>query len=109
MIGAKPSEGSSIRISSGSNIKFLRWSRMQSSLTLIERIERAYDLKTQGVLPQLLQESERMIILEAIDELWQNHLYAMDALREGVSEFLRRQFVKFPSPILLDRDRPFDR
>ncbi len=50
-----------------------------------ERIGRAYDLKTQGVLPQLLQESERMILLEAIDELWQNHLFAMDALREGVS------------------------
>jgi len=52
---------------------------------IIERIKRAYDLKTQGVLPQLLQESERVIMLEAIDELWQNHLYAMDALREGVS------------------------
>lgn len=52
---------------------------------IIDRIQRAYDLKTTGVLPQLLQESERMIILEAIDELWQNHLYAMDALREGVS------------------------
>jgi preprotein translocase subunit SecA len=52
---------------------------------IIERIKRAYDLKTQGVLPQMLQESERVIMLEAIDELWQNHLYAMDALREGVS------------------------
>ncbi len=52
---------------------------------IIERIKRAYDLKTQGVLPQLLQESERVILLEAIDELWQEHLYAMDALREGVS------------------------
>jgi preprotein translocase subunit SecA len=52
---------------------------------ITERIMRAYDLKTQGVLPQLLQDSERMILLEAIDELWQNHLFAMDALREGVS------------------------
>ncbi|RBP46440.1 preprotein translocase subunit SecA [Roseimicrobium gellanilyticum] len=51
---------------------------------LIERIKRAYDLKTTGVLPQLLQESERIILLEAIDELWQEHLYAMDGLREGV-------------------------
>ena len=51
---------------------------------LIDRIKRAYDLKTTGVLPQLLQESERVILLEAIDELWQEHLYAMDGLREGV-------------------------
>ena len=56
-----------------------------SSTFITERIKRAYDLKTQGVLPQLLQDSERMILLEAIDELWQQHLYAMDALREGVS------------------------
>ncbi len=52
---------------------------------VIERVKRAYDLKTSGVLPQLLQESERVILLEAIDELWQHHLYAMDALREGVN------------------------
>jgi preprotein translocase subunit SecA len=51
---------------------------------IIERIKKAYDLKTTGVMPQLLQESERVILLEAIDELWQNHLYAIDGLREGV-------------------------
>lgn len=51
---------------------------------VIERVRRAYDLKTTGVLPQLLQESERIILLEAIDEQWQNHLYAIDGLREGV-------------------------
>ncbi len=51
---------------------------------VIERIKRAYDLKTTGVLPQLLEESERLILLEAIDELWQEHLYAIDGLREGV-------------------------
>jgi preprotein translocase subunit SecA len=31
-----------------------------------------------------LEESERLILLEAIDELWQEHLYAIDGLREGV-------------------------
>jgi len=51
---------------------------------IVDRIKRAYDLKTTGVLPQLLQESERIILLEAIDELWQEHLYAIDGLREGV-------------------------
>ncbi|TLD69604.1 preprotein translocase subunit SecA [Phragmitibacter flavus] len=51
---------------------------------ILERIKRAYDLKTTGVLPQLLQESERIILLEAIDDLWQQHLYAIDGLREGI-------------------------
>ena len=27
---------------------------------------------------------ERLVLLTAIDRLWQEHLYAMDALREGV-------------------------
>lgn len=51
---------------------------------LTEKINAAYDLKTNGILPQLLQESERVILLEAIDELWQNHLYSIDGLKEGV-------------------------
>jgi preprotein translocase subunit SecA len=32
-----------------------------------------------------LQEIEKMILLNAIDRLWQEHLYALDALKEGVS------------------------
>ena len=37
---------------------------------------------------------ERYIILNAIDRLWQEHLYAMDALREGV--YLRAYAQKDP-------------
>ncbi len=37
---------------------------------------------------------ERYVLLNAIDRLWQEHLYAMDALREGVS--LRRYGQKDP-------------
>jgi len=37
---------------------------------------------------------ERYIILNAIDRLWQEHLYAMDALREGV--YLRGYAQKDP-------------
>jgi len=51
---------------------------------IIERIKRAYDLKTSGTPPQFLEDSERITLLEAIDELWQEHLYAIDGLREGV-------------------------
>ncbi|MBX7209496.1 MAG: preprotein translocase subunit SecA [Verrucomicrobiaceae bacterium] len=52
---------------------------------LIERILHAYDLKTQGASPTALQEIEKMILLNAIDRLWQEHLYNLDALKEGVS------------------------
>ncbi len=52
---------------------------------LRERILHAYDAKVTGANPQALQEIEKMILLNAIDRLWQEHLYALDALKEGIS------------------------
>ena len=56
------------------NVAFLR-----------DRILKAYDLKIEGANPQALQEIEKMILLNAIDRLWQEHLYALDALKEGIN------------------------
>jgi preprotein translocase subunit SecA len=50
-----------------------------------DRVLRAYDAKISGANPQALQEIEKMILLNAIDRLWQEHLYNLDALKEGVS------------------------
>ncbi|MBL9132013.1 MAG: SEC-C domain-containing protein, partial [Verrucomicrobiaceae bacterium] len=50
-----------------------------------DRIMHAYDVKVKGGNPTALQEIEKMILLNAIDRLWQEHLYALDALKEGVS------------------------
>src|SRR5439155_4690286 len=44
--------------------------------------------------PSAVKSLERYIILNAIDRLWQEHLYAMDALREGV--YLRGYAQKDP-------------
>lgn len=52
---------------------------------LIGRVQKAYDMKIEGHSPQAVQDLERMILLNAIDRLWQEHLYALDALKEGVS------------------------
>ena len=52
---------------------------------IIERVQRAYNLKTGGAAPQAVQDLERMILLNAVDRLWQEHLYALDALKEGVN------------------------
>ncbi len=51
---------------------------------LIERIKDAYERKSSHEEPTAVKSLERYIILNAIDRLWQEHLYAMDALREGV-------------------------
>jgi preprotein translocase subunit SecA len=50
-----------------------------------DKVLSAYDIKVGGANPQALQEIEKMILLNAIDRLWQEHLYALDALKEGIS------------------------
>jgi preprotein translocase subunit SecA len=54
------------------------------SAWLIEKIKSSYQLKVSHEEPEAVRGLERYIILNAIDRLWQEHLYAMDSLREGV-------------------------
>src|SRR6266513_2125198 len=61
---------------------------------LIEKIKDAYERKSAYEEPTAVKSLERYIILNAIDRLWQEHLYAMDALREGV--YLRGYAQKDP-------------
>jgi preprotein translocase subunit SecA len=61
---------------------------------LIERIKESYERKASHEEPTAVKGLERYIILNAIDRLWQEHLYAMDALREGV--YLRGYAQKDP-------------
>src|SRR5437588_863451 len=61
---------------------------------LIEKIKDAYQRKSSHEEPTAVKSLERYIILNAIDRLWQEHLYAMDALREGV--YLRAYAQKDP-------------
>jgi preprotein translocase subunit SecA len=49
-----------------------------------ERIKKAYELKTRFENPDAVQAMERMILLNAIDRPWQEHLYAMDGLRTSI-------------------------
>ena len=61
---------------------------------IVEKVKQAYELKMAHEEPELLDMLERHIILSGIDKLWQEHLYNMDALREGVH--LRAQGQKDP-------------
>ncbi len=51
---------------------------------LIDTLRQAYENKAAIENPDALKGLERYIILNAIDRLWQEHLYAMDGLREAV-------------------------
>ena len=58
------------------------------------KIKDTYERKSSHEEPTAVKSLERYIILNAIDRLWQEHLYAMDALREGV--YLRGYAQKDP-------------
>lgn len=56
----------------------------QVSTWIVEKVKSSYELKCKHEDPDAVKGIERYIILNAIDRLWQEHLYAMDSLREGV-------------------------
>ncbi|MCE9518841.1 MAG: preprotein translocase subunit SecA, partial [Verrucomicrobia bacterium] len=61
---------------------------------LIEKIKKSYELKCSHEDQFAVRSLERYVILNAIDRLWQEHLYAMDSLREAV--YLRAYGQKDP-------------
>ncbi len=52
---------------------------------ILKKIEAAYKLKAELEAPESLLWLERHIVLEAVDRLWQEHLYAMDHLRSTIN------------------------
>ncbi len=61
---------------------------------LVGIIKDAYEKKASMEHAEALRGLERYIILNAVDRLWQEHLYAMDGLREAV--YLRQFAQKDP-------------
>jgi preprotein translocase subunit SecA len=52
---------------------------------VLEKITTAYRLKTEHEQPDAVKNLERYMALSAIDKHWQQHLYAMDGLRQAIS------------------------
>ncbi len=61
---------------------------------IIAKVKQAYELKSSHEEQLAVRSLERYIILNAIDRRWQEHLYAMDSLREAV--YLRAYGQKDP-------------
>jgi preprotein translocase subunit SecA len=66
----------------------------ENSQFMIDKIKTAYGQKVQHEESEAVAGLERYILLNAIDRLWQEHLYAMDGLREGI--YLRSYGQKDP-------------
>lgn len=61
---------------------------------LVDKIKLSYERKCAHEEPDSIRFLERHIMLNAIDRLWQEHLYGMDSLREAV--YLRAYGQKDP-------------
>jgi preprotein translocase subunit SecA len=51
---------------------------------IVDRVDETYSIKERTEPEELTRWLEQQIMLNAIDRLYQEHLYAMDALRQGV-------------------------
>ncbi len=73
------------------HINSAKWSREEdlsvSGLRerLLEMINRVYDFKEEYEGKENMRRLEKLVVLSVIDRLWQEHLYNMDDLRQGVS------------------------
>jgi preprotein translocase subunit SecA len=56
----------------------------EASDFLLQQIKASYELKCSHEEPLAVLSLERYIVLNAIDRLWQEHLYGMDSLRDSV-------------------------
>ena len=58
--------------------------REQIEDVLVEKVNRRYDEKESVIGPEMMRQTERWIMLNAIDTQWKDHLLSMDHLKEGI-------------------------
>ena len=68
-----------------------KYDREQIIARLADKIEIAYNAKVRDQTPEDRVRNERHIMLSAHDEQWQEHLFAMDALQEGIYQWSHAQ------------------
>jgi preprotein translocase subunit SecA len=81
-----------------------RVDREDLTLRLQEEALAQYDLREQQLGEELMRNVERFLLLEIIDQRWQEHLYDMDYLREGIH---LRGFAQI-EPLVAYKNEGFD-
>ncbi|MEI6085130.1 MAG: preprotein translocase subunit SecA [Verrucomicrobiota bacterium] len=51
---------------------------------VVDKVRRAYEAKAANEDPHAIKHIERLVVLSALDRLWQEHLYNMDQLRNAI-------------------------
>ena len=59
-------------------------SREQIEEEIVGKVKQRYDEKEAVVGPEIMRDTERWIMLNAIDDQWKDHLLSMDHLKEGI-------------------------
>ena len=59
-------------------------SRAEMEEHILDRLTRRYQEKEDVVGPDIMRQTERMIMLQVIDDQWKDHLLSMDHLKEGI-------------------------
>ena len=59
-------------------------SRDEAVDLIFERLRQKYHEKEELVGPDLMRHTERMVMLQVIDNQWKDHLLAMDELKQGI-------------------------
>jgi len=66
-----------------SDIKEIKRKEFEDNIRKMVKFK--YDSKEKIVGQEIMRHFERMVILKVIDDEWRNHLYELDALREGIN------------------------
>jgi preprotein translocase subunit SecA len=58
--------------------------RAEISDRIFERLEQRYQEKEELVGPDVMRQTERIVMLQVIDNQWKDHLLSMDELKQGI-------------------------
>ncbi|MFN7992103.1 MAG: preprotein translocase subunit SecA [Bryobacteraceae bacterium] len=64
--------------------EFARMNRAEIEDAIFDRLMQKYQEKEDLVGPDIMRQTERMIMLQVIDDQWKDHLLSMDHLKEGI-------------------------
>ncbi len=59
-------------------------SREEIEQTVYDQLVHRYQEKEDLISPDIMRQTERMIILQVVDDQWKDHLLSMDHLKEGI-------------------------
>ena len=77
-------QGEVLEIGSSLSLLIENCDREKLHKGIMDSIQSCYEIKEQGIDPNMMRQLEKMIMLQVVDNLWKDHLLGMDHLKDGV-------------------------